>query len=130
MVDTNQAPESGSTGSPDSTKKSTDTPSREERTWGLIAHISGLASFLGPLIVWLIKREEMPFVNDQGKEALNFQINIAIAYIISMFLVVIAIGVILMPLVGLAWLILMIMGTVKANNGEWYRYPFIFRIIK
>ena len=57
----------------------------DERTMGMLAHIlGGVTNFLGPLIIWLIKKDESPFVNDQGKEALNFQITIAIGYVVMM----------------------------------------------
>ncbi|MCB1589446.1 MAG: DUF4870 domain-containing protein, partial [Xanthomonadales bacterium] len=68
-------------------------PSAEERQWGLFAHLSALVGFiipfgsiLGPLIIWQIKKNEMPFVDDQGKEALNFQITVFIAVIVSLIL--------------------------------------------
>lgn len=113
------------------------TPSAEERQWGLFAHLSSLAGLviplgnvLGPLIIWLVKKDTMPFADDQGKEALNFNITIAIAAIISGFLIFVVIGLLLLPLVGLAWLIFTIIAAVKANNGEAYRYPFALRFIK
>ncbi len=112
-------------------------PSAEEKQWALFAHLSALAgvivpfgNILGPLVIWLIKKDTLPFVNDQGKEALNFNITILIAIIISAFLIIIVIGFLLLPLVGLVWLILTIMATIKASNGEAYRYPFTLRLIK
>src|SRR5690606_15888356 len=81
-------------------------PSAEARQWALFAHLSALAgilipfgNILGPLIIWQIKKAEMPFVDDQGKEALNFQITVAIAMIVSMILMLVLIGVVLMFLV-------------------------------
>ena len=113
-------------------------PSAEEKQWALFAHLSsfaglftgGLGNILGPLVIWLIKKDTMPFVNDQGKEALNFNITIFIAAIVSALLMFVLIGFLLLPLVGLAWLILTIMATIKASNGEAYRYPFTLRLIK
>ena len=112
-------------------------PSAEERQWGLFAHLSSLAGLviplgnvIGPLIIWQVKKDTMPFVVDQGKEALNFNITIAIAAIISFMLIFVVIGFVLMPLVGLVWLIFTILGAIKANNGEAYRYPFTLRLIK
>ncbi len=112
-------------------------PSAEERQWGLFAHLSALAGLvipfgnvLGPLIVWQVKKDTLPFAADQGKEALNFNITMTIAFIISALLVVVLVGFLLMPLIGLAWLVFTVLGAIKANNGEAYRYPFALRLIK
>jgi len=110
---------------------------QEEKTWGMIAHLSALAGFvipfgnlIGPLIVWLIKKDTMPFVDDQGKESLNFQITVTIAAIICGILVFVLIGIPLLFAVGIAALVLTIMAGIKANEGASYRYPFAIRLIK
>lgn len=112
-------------------------PSAEERQWAMFAHLSTLVgllipfgSLLGPLIIWQIKKAEMPFVDDQGKEALNFQITVFLAVVVCIVLMFILIGMLLLPIVGIAWLVLSIMAGIKANNGETYRYPFTLRLIK
>lgn len=112
-------------------------PSAEEKQWGLFAHLSSLAGLIipfgnviGPLIIWQVKKDTLPFAADQGKEALNFNITIAIAAIISGLLTLVLIGFLLLPLVGLAWLVFTVLGAIKANNGEAYRYPFALRLIK
>ena len=112
------------------------TTTNDERTWGLLAHLSALAGFvipfgnlLGPLVIWQIKKNEMPFVDDQGKEALNFQITLTIEILVSALLCVILIGFLLLPIVGLYGLVMTIIGGVKANNGERYRYPLTLRLI-
>jgi uncharacterized protein len=89
-----------------------------------------LGSILGPLIIWQIKKAEMPFVDDQGKEALNFQITVFLAVILCIVLMVVFIGILLLPIVGIAALIFTIIGGLKANAGETYRYPFAIRLIK
>jgi uncharacterized Tic20 family protein len=111
--------------------------SKDERTWGMLAHLSALSGFiipfgnvLGPLVVWLVKRDEMPFVDDQGKEALNFQITITIASVVSIVLMLVLIGIALMAVVAIAWLVLSIVAGVKANEGKRYRYPFTLRLVK
>ena len=81
-------------------------------------------------MIWLIKKEESSFLNEQAREALNFQITIAIAMFVSAMLSVILIGFLLMPIVGLAALILSIMAAVKVSNGEAYRYPLTIRLVK
>ena len=115
----------------------TGVPTAEDKQWGLFAHLSSLAgliipfgNILGPLIIWQVKKDSLPFAADQGKEALNFNITIAIAAIICGLLTLVLIGFLLLPLVGLAWLIFTIIGAMKANNGEAYRYPFALRLIK
>ena len=96
----------------------------------MLCHLAGLIGFLGPLIVWLIKKDQYPLVNDQGKESLNFQITVLIAMVISWVLMFVLIGFFLFPLIWLADLVLIIVATVKANSGVVYRYPFALRLIK
>ena len=105
--------------------------------WAMLCHLSALStviipfgSLLGPLIVWQLKKNEFPIVDDQGKEALNFQITTLIAMIVSLILVFIAIGIVLLIAVGIASLVFTIIAAIKANNGETYRYPFCLRLIK
>lgn len=111
-------------------------PTQDDRTWGMLAHLSalvgfiGIPSFIGPLVVWLIKKDTMPFVNDQGKESLNFQITIFIALVIAALTICIGIGLILLPAVGIVALVFIIIASIAANKGEAYRYPFTLRLIK
>jgi len=107
------------------------------KMWGMFCHLSALAGFLipfgnliGPLVIWLIKKNEIPFVDDQGKESLNFQIMVTIAMLICFALVFVCIGAILLPLVAIAALVFVIIASIKANNGEQYRYPVNLRLIK
>lgn len=109
----------------------------EERNWGMFCHLSALAgciipfgNIIGPLVVYSAKRQEFDFVEDQGKESLNFQITMTIALIISAFLVLILVGLLLLILVGLVSLVFTVIGAVKAAEGEYYRYPFSYRFIK
>ncbi|MEI2455939.1 DUF4870 domain-containing protein [Lysobacter firmicutimachus] len=110
--------------------------SQDEKTWGMLAHLSTLVgliipfgSVLGPLVVWLIKKDTMPFVAEQGKEALNFNITVLIAFIVSAVLTIVLIGFLLMLVVGLAWLVLTILAALAANKGESYRYPMTLRLV-
>ena len=107
------------------------TPSSDDKLWGMLAHLSALLlGFIGPLVIWLVKKNESQFVDDQGKEALNFQITVFIAMMICAVLSIILIGLLLMPIVGIAALVFSIIGGIKANGGEAYRYPFAIRLIK
>lgn len=108
----------------------------EEKTWGMLAHLSSFAglvipfgNLLGPLIVWLVKKDTMPFVADQGKEALNFNITVALAAIVSGILMLVLIGFLLIAVVAVGWLVLTIMACMEANKGVAYRYPFTLRLI-
>ena len=110
--------------------------SSEERNWGMFCHLSALAGFIipfgniiGPLIIWLVKRDQFPFVNDQGKESLNFQISILIYIAVSAVLALLLIGFLLMAAVGVFCLIMVILASVKANEGVAYRYPLCIRFI-
>ncbi len=112
--------------------------SKDEQNWAMICHLSALAGFLipfgnilGPLIVWLIKRGEMPMVESNGKEAINFQITVSIGLLICVPLMFVLIGIPLALAIGLAGLILTIMAAVKVSNGEFdYKYPFTIRLLK
>ena len=113
------------------------TPSAEEKQWALFAHLSALAGFIipfgsiiGPLIIWLIKKDTMPFVDDQGKEAVNFQITVAILAIVAILLILILIGFLLLWALAIADLVFIVIAAIAANNGQAYRYPFSFRFIK
>ena len=115
----------------------TGAPSAEEKQWALFAHLSALigyiipfGSIIGPLVIWQIKKNEMPFVDDQGKEALNFQITAAIAAIVSAALIVALIGLLLLPAVLVTDLVFIILASIAANNGQAYRYPINLRLIK
>jgi hypothetical protein len=105
--------------------------SKEDKTMAMLAHLLGIVtSFIGALIIWLVKKDESPFVDDQGKEALNFQITILIAYAVATVLSVLLIGFLLYPIIWIANLILCILAGIKANEGQMYRYPFALRLIK
>lgn len=89
-----------------------------------------LTGWVGPLIIWLIKKDQSAFINDQGKEVLNFQITIFIASIVCGLLTFVIIGCILLPIVMICSLIFCIIGAMAANKGIAYRYPFALRLIK
>ncbi|MFZ5662998.1 MAG: DUF4870 domain-containing protein [Pseudomonadota bacterium] len=113
--------------------------SSDDRTVALLTHLSGiLFNFVVPLIVWLINKDkaEKAFLNDQAKEALNFNLTLLAIYIALQVLTAITLGLLgllTVPLMFLLWIvsvIFYIIAGIKANNGERYRYPFAFRLIK
>ena len=112
--------------------------SKEELNWAMICHLVALAGLLipfgnliGPLVVWLVKRAEMPLVDRHGKESLNFQITVAIAALVSMALMVVLVGFVLLAIVGIGALVLTIRAAIKVSNGELdYTYPMTIRLLK
>ncbi len=124
-------------------------PGEEERRWAMFAHLSvllggllssgwagGVGYFVGPLVIWLLKRDTMPFVADQGKEALNFAITVSLACLALLLLTVMSLGVAivltlpLLALIGIVALVFVIIGAIKANEGVAYRYPISLRLVK
>ena len=112
-------------------------PSAEARQWAMLCHFAGFAgmvfpfgNLLGPLILWQLKKDMDPFVDAQGKEALNFQISVCLAVILCCVLMVVLIGFPLLALVWIAAVVLTIIGGIKANEGRAYRYPFTLRLVK
>jgi uncharacterized Tic20 family protein len=106
-------------------------PDKDSKTMSLLAHLLGiLIGFIGPLVIWLLKKDTSPFVDDQGKESLNFQLTLLIGYIIAGATSCIFIGMLIFPIVWIVGLILGIMGAMKANEGVAYRYPVNIRFIK
>lgn len=111
--------------------------SREEKNWGSICHLSAFTGFvfpplgfiLGPLVVWLIKKDEIPYVNDQGKEALNFQLTMFIVFIVSCLLTLLLIGFLLLMFWAIFQFIIIIVAAIRASDGICYRYPVTIRFI-
>jgi len=110
--------------------------SNDDKNWAVIAHLSAIAGLIipfgnvvGPLVVMLTKGKESDLVGDQAREALNFQITATIAFLIAMVLMFVLIGFLLMPIIGIADLVLVIMAAVAASRGERYRYPLALRLI-
>ncbi|PRB82690.1 DUF4870 domain-containing protein [Pseudomonas sp. MYb185] len=113
-------------------------PDRDARMWAMIAHLAGflgyflpvIGSLIGPLIIWQLKKDLHPYVDEQGKEALNFQITVLIAALVCLLLMLVAIGFVLIGVVVVGAVVLMIIAAIKANEGVPYRYPFCLRLIK
>jgi uncharacterized Tic20 family protein len=113
----------------------------EDRQWASFAHLGGILSFLPSLIIWLVFKDRGAFTNVEAKEALNFQITMAIAYVANWIVIGFILGLltfgiasVLSTIIGLAlWvlsLIFCIQGFIKAKDGTHYRYPFALRLIK
>ena len=120
-------------------------PTREERTWALVAHLggpaglllsAGLFGFAVPLVVWLARRDDSAFVGEQGKEALNFQLTLFLVHALTWLFVLFTLGlglVVVLPFLLVLWigeLILGVVAALRANEGSCYRYPFTLRLIQ
>jgi uncharacterized protein len=111
--------------------------SSEEKNWAMACHLAAFAGWviplgwiLGPLTVWLIKRNQFWLVDEQGKEALNFQISLMIYGIIAGILCLILIGFLLLIALAVLQIVLVIIAAIKVSNGEHYRYPLTIRFIR
>ena len=123
--------------SPDLGKPVGDELSNEARQWAMFAHLASLIGYIiplgniiGPLVVWLIKKDEFPFVDDQGKESLNFQISMLIYITVSALAIFICVGIVTTPVLVILDLVFTIIAAIKANQGEYYRYPLTIRLVK
>ncbi|MGM0751104.1 MAG: DUF4870 domain-containing protein [Bacillota bacterium] len=106
-------------------------PTKDERMMAALIYIlSFFTAFIGPLIIWLIKKDDSAFVDYHGKEYFNFLISYAIYGLVSTILMVVLIGFILAPVVGVMALIFTILGAIRAYEGEQYRIPTVFRLLK
>ncbi len=105
--------------------------SPDENTMAMLAHILTMfTGFIGPLIIWLIKKDQSDFVDDQGKEALNFGISIVIYYFAAFLSIFVLVGFVLVPAVIIFAIVNIIRAAIAANKGERFRYPLCIRIIK
>lgn len=112
--------------------------SRNERMWGMACHLSGAAvvtcipfiNVLGPFVVWMLKREECPFADTEGKEAVNFQITIAIVMVLTLMLTLLLPWfVFLLFAIITVDLVFVLIASMNANDGRPYRYPIPFRFV-
>jgi uncharacterized Tic20 family protein len=111
----------------------------DAKTWGALCHASallglfplvGFGHLVGPLVVWLIKRNDHPFIDYQGRESLNFQISVLIYGLLLTPLLCVLVGIPLLIALGIADVVLVIMAAIKASHGEAYRYPMTIRFLK
>jgi uncharacterized protein len=116
----------------------TSTSSRDVRTWNVLCHATALAGFfvpwaghiLGPLIVWLAKRGDSPEIDEHGRESLNFQISMLIYNVIAGVLCLVLIGFVILAILHILNLVLVIVASIQASEGKFYRYPITIRLIK
>ena len=106
-------------------------PTSDERTMAILSHVLALvANIIGPLVIYLIKKDESPYVREHAKESLNFQISMAIIACISVPLIFLVIGVFMLMAIGILSLVCIIIASVRASDNKLYRYPMNFRLIK
>ncbi|SFG50228.1 hypothetical protein SAMN05421678_106172 [Actinopolymorpha cephalotaxi] len=108
----------------------------DERNWAFGAHLGSFVAayvalgFLCPLIVLLAKGKDSAYVRYHAVESLNFQLTTLLAAAIAGLLVFVVIGLVLLPFIGIAYVVLVILASVAARRGEWYRYPVNIRFVK
>lgn len=115
----------------------TPAPTENERTWGMLAHLSAfvglliplIGSVLGPLAVWLARRDSSTFVAGHAREALNFNITVLLAAIACMLLMLVFVGFLLGTALFVAWLVMTLIAAIKASEGATYRYPISLRFV-
>ncbi len=105
-------------------------PTNDEKTIGMLCHITGLISIIGPIIVWLLKKDDSAFIDANGKQAINFQISIIIYTIGSVILMIVGIGFVLIFAVGIFAFIMIVIASIKAANGEIFQYPLTLQLLK
>lgn len=112
-------------------------PSRTARQWAMLCHLSALLGFvfpfghlLGPLVLWQLKKEDDPFIDAHGREALNFQITVSLWLAVSFVLIIVLIGFAMIAFFTAVGAALAIVAAIKANQGRAYRYPLTLRLVK
>jgi uncharacterized Tic20 family protein len=112
-------------------------PSRDARRWAMLCHLSAFIGLilpfghlLGPLVMWQLKKEDDPYIDSQGKEALNFQITVSLWLLVSLALFIVLIGIPLFTFITFVGIAMTVIGAIKANKGLSYRYPFTLRLVK
>jgi len=102
-------------------------PTKDEQTWAMLAHLSPLVlGFIGPLIIWQIKKDESHFVAENAKEALNFSLALMI---VSLILMASVVGICVAPVIPVVAIVYSLIGGMDANKGVLYRYPYTIRMI-
>jgi uncharacterized Tic20 family protein len=112
--------------------------SKDAKNWAMLAHLSGLLIYLipgvghivGPLIIWLMKKDEHPFIDVNGKEALNFQISMSIYMLVGLVSILSCVFFWVVPVLVVVDSIFSIIAAIKASNGEAYEYPLTIRLVK
>jgi hypothetical protein len=123
---------------PDTAAPAPNAPTQEERTWGMLAHLSAFAGLILPLVgnivlpllIWLVRRDRSAFVADQARESLNFNLSVVIASFVCAALVYVFIGILLGVALFVYWLAMTILAGIKAGEGVAYRYPLALRFVK
>jgi uncharacterized Tic20 family protein len=102
-----------------------------DRLLAILSHaLTLVAGFLAPLIIYLLKKDESPYITEHAKESLNFQITLTIFYVIGFVTLIFLIGLIILPVIGILHLVLVVVATVKAADNKFYRYPLNIRLIR
>jgi len=107
--------------------ESSETQKKKDYNWGMLCHLAGLFPIFGPLFVWLLKKDEDTFANEQGKHSLNFGISMLIYGVVLCLTIV---GIPFLPVLGIVYILFLVVASVKTSNGQSYRYPIAIRFVK
>ncbi len=108
----------------------------EVKNWAMLTHLTSLIGvftgmfFLGPLVVWLLKKDAHPFIDEQGKESLNFQISMLIYEVVAALLICALVGIVLLPILVVVHVVYVIIASIKVSSGFDYRYPLTIRFLR
>jgi uncharacterized Tic20 family protein len=111
-------------------------PTQDDRTWAILCHVGSFSWYIGVpglitvLIIWLVKKDQSPYVDYHGKESLNFQISMLLWVAIGIVTLCVGVGFVILILDGIFNLVMVIVASIKASNGEYFRYPLTLRLIK
>lgn len=111
-------------------------PPREARMWAMWCHLGALSGFLGipfgsilvPAVIWLTKRDSHPFIDENGRESLNFQVSLLLYFVVAAILCLVLVGFLFLPVLYIGGLVLSIVAAIRANDGVPYRYPLTIRL--
>ena len=109
----------------------TTAPGKDDCNLAMLAHLLGIfTTFIGALVIWLLKKDSSAYVAQESVEALNFQLTVMLGYVVCVMLTVILIGIVAFPLLYVLNILFSILGAVAASKGTGYRYPFALRLVK
>lgn len=106
-------------------------PSKDDQNMALLCYVLAIfTGFVGPLIIWLLKKDSSPFIADQGKEVLNWEITLVIAWVVGVMTIwIFGLGALILAAAFICNLVFNIMGAIRTSKGQAYRYPFVIRLL-
>jgi len=122
--------EQSATGAEEVKQALAEAPSQDAKNLAMLLHLLGIVGFFAPLLIWIIQKDKYKFVDEHGKAAMNYHISLIIYYAAALLSVVMMIGFLLVPALVILHIVLVIIATIKASNGELYQYPIAIKFLK